>query len=73
MDKYYSIKEVAAISGFSLSTIYKKTSQRAISFKRPFKRKIFFTQGQIEEFMGSCTLKTKKEIEEESINYLKGI
>ena len=65
MDKYYSIKEVAAISGFSESTIYKKTSQRAINFQRPFKRKIFFTQGQIEEFMECCTQKTKMQLEEE--------
>ena len=64
------IKEVSALTGLSVSTIYKKTSKRLIPFhKAPGGKNLFFKREDVEQFLLEREFKTNDELEAEAVNY----
>lgn len=71
MDKILiSLNEASELTGLSKSTLYKLTSQRKVSFFKPFGKKIFFTKDQLEEMMKQNLKRSVASIEKEATDLI---
>lgn len=58
-----NIKDLALLTGWSKSYIYKKTSDGTLKFSKPLGKTIFFSKEWVDTFLLSNTSTTKQEQE----------
>lgn len=67
-----SFREALVYLDVSESFLYKLTSKRAIEFTKPNGGKLYFKKSDLDNWMMQNESTTKKELEQEVYNYLKG-
>jgi len=60
--------DASKMTGLSKSSLYKLTSNRIISFYKPFGKKIFFSKEQLEQMMTKVRIRSVDEIISEQLN-----
>jgi len=68
--QYLTVEEVSKLTGFSKSTLYKLTAKRAISFFKPFGKRIFFSMEQVEQFFKKNLILSEEALEREALKTL---
>lgn len=67
----FNLNEACEYLGVSKSTMYKLTSTRTISFKKPNGGKIYFYEDDLIQWIEKKTYSTKESMIKEKINQLK--
>lgn len=65
-----TVDDFAALTGWSKSYIYKKTSDGTLKFSKPLGKTIFFSREWVNGFLMSNTNQTKEEIESEASTFV---
>jgi len=65
-----TFKEALIYTGFSKSTLYKKTSNGDISFYKPNGKMIFFDRLELEAWLKRKRIKSNHELEIEAASYV---
>jgi len=68
--EYLTVDDVSKLTGFSKSTLYKLTAKRAISFFKPFGKRIFFSMEQVEQFFKKNLILSEEALEREALKTL---
>lgn len=66
----YTLKEAAKFLGISESSLYKKTSKRAIPYSAPSNGKIYFTKSDLINYLKSNRISSSEEITTKAMNHL---